>query len=386
MIRLCYIKNGDVVGELKSIELQRESINGGPNYYVYSTANIYPDKINILYLSLATKERTYTKKNCRAITFKYPIKKKGFLKHIKTIIPLCRIIFEVFKWNPNHIICAAMPWSFVIYIVSKMINANLIVSVHTDLESKRLIVRMCMRFLLTKTDYIICHGPFLFNQVKRITKDGKNIVEYNCSCEDIIRFRGGHSRLFEKLRGRKVFTFVGRMEILKGVIDLYKAFLPLLRRQSHLLLCFVGSGSECAGIKRLAIEDGISDQVELFGKLEREQVAEVLRATWAAVMPTRKELSEGRCMAAMEALAMGVPVIVPDFGTFRYLVQHQKTGLLFEPDSIHSLRIQIEKILEPCIRKRLVDTIKKEKLFSSTNCSYSEAVQQCVVKINNYPK
>lgn len=51
-------------------------------------------------------------------------------------------------------------------------------------------------------------------------------------------------------------------------------------------------------------------------------------------------------MAAMEALVAGRPVIAPGCGPFPYLVQHEKNGLLYEPDSVVSLRECLARVVE----------------------------------------
>ena len=56
------------------------------------------------------------------------------------------------------------------------------------------------------------------------------------------------------------------------------------------------------------------------------------------VTPTQSQFPEGRCMATMEGLVMGVPVIAPNFGPFPFLVKHGENGLLFEPDSSHDIQ------------------------------------------------
>ena len=51
-------------------------------------------------------------------------------------------------------------------------------------------------------------------------------------------------------------------------------------------------------------------------------------------------------MAAMEGLIMGKPVIAPNFGPFPYLVEHERSGLLYKADSVEDLGRQISRALD----------------------------------------
>ena len=78
-----------------------------------------------------------------------------------------------------------------------------------------------------------------------------------------------------------------------------------------------------------------------------------MRACSTVVTPTPRA-DEGRCMAAMEAIAVGIPVIAPDAGPFPYVVRHEDNGLLYATDSVASLQTALARLLgEPGLRARL---------------------------------
>jgi glycosyltransferase involved in cell wall biosynthesis len=57
-------------------------------------------------------------------------------------------------------------------------------------------------------------------------------------------------------------------------------------------------------------------------------------------MPSR---SEGQCIAALEALACGRPVVAANLGGFSDYIIDGFNGILFEPESTESLAFAIEK-------------------------------------------
>ena len=75
-------------------------------------------------------------------------------------------------------------------------------------------------------------------------------------------------------------------------------------------------------------------EVIFLGYLEREKLLGVIRASTVLICPTKGQFGEGRSLAAMEGLVVGIPIVAPDFGPFPYLISHEQNGLLFKTDSI----------------------------------------------------
>ena len=78
--------------------------------------------------------------------------------------------------------------------------------------------------------------------------------------------------------------------------------------------------------------------------MPHENLADLICESTVVVTPTQSQFPEGRCMATMEGLVMGIPVIAPDFGPFPYLVKHNVNGLLYKPDSVNDLQNKLFKI------------------------------------------
>ena len=83
-------------------------------------------------------------------------------------------------------------------------------------------------------------------------------------------------------------------------------------------------------------------------------------------------------MAAMEGLAMGVPVVAPDAGPFPYLVRDGENGLLFEQDSVDSLVAALRRLLnDEALRERFSSTaLRERKALLKPELRFAEAVDQ----------
>jgi glycosyltransferase involved in cell wall biosynthesis len=85
-------------------------------------------------------------------------------------------------------------------------------------------------------------------------------------------------------------------------------------------------------------------------------------------------------MTAMEAFAVGVPVIAPDFGPFPYLVQHEQNGLLYTTDIVQSLSDAMLLMLSDTeLKSRLTQGAKTTGMaLASANQSFHTVLQKAL--------
>jgi glycosyltransferase involved in cell wall biosynthesis len=139
------------------------------------------------------------------------------------------------------------------------------------------------------------------------------------------------------------FLFVGRLEKLKGLQDMF----PLLRDMPRARLRIVGTGDYESELRRLA--SGLGN-VEFLGQVHPARVAELYREALAVVVPSL--CYEVFPLAVVEALAHGVPVIARRIGALTEVVEESGGGLLFETPA--ECRAAMEQLLaSPELRAEL---------------------------------
>jgi len=143
--------------------------------------------------------------------------------------------------------------------------------------------------------------------------------------------------------GEPYFLFVGRLEKLKGLQDLF----PLLREFPKARLRIAGTGNYEQELRRLAA--GLRN-VEFLGQVHPSRVTELYRDALAVLVPSL--CYEVFPLAPVEAMAHGVPVIARRIGALTEVVEESGGGILFMTPA--ECRAAMEKLLNaPGLRAEL---------------------------------
>ena len=146
---------------------------------------------------------------------------------------------------------------------------------------------------------------------------------------------------------------MGRIEENKGIFDLLNAARMFLHQNSNVRLVYAGDGGQLRRLRNEIDSMKLSMSVFTLGRISRQMVASLIAKSWVLIVPTQKRLSEGRCMSAVEALSLGVPIIVPKYGFFEYIVKNYVNGLFFKADNISDLAKKIQIIKDESLRQSL---------------------------------
>jgi glycosyltransferase involved in cell wall biosynthesis len=154
--------------------------------------------------------------------------------------------------------------------------------------------------------------------------------------------------------------FVGSIIEGKNPLGLLKACAPFL--QANRCTLALAGQLDRAGEYREAFQHEVKSlpNIEYLGFLERDKLAAEFAKASALVLPT----FEDNCpMVVLEAMAAGLPVAASRLGGLPDLVDHQITGLLFDPENLENMRECIEFcISNPEFRKMAGESGKKMAL------------------------
>lgn len=122
--------------------------------------------------------------------------------------------------------------------------------------------------------------------------------------------------------GERLLVHVSNFRAVKRVEDVVGMFL-LLRQRMPARLLLIGDGPERQRIETICRQEGASDAIHFLGKMTRPE--EVMASCDLFVLSSETE-SFG--LAALEAMACGVPVVSTNTGGLPEVVAHGESGLL----------------------------------------------------------
>lgn len=164
--------------------------------------------------------------------------------------------------------------------------------------------------------------------------------------KDVIRIPNGiHVHAFKEARNayQKIparVLFVGRLEPMKGVEGILRAFAQVTFHDARLRI--VGDGSQRTTLEALAQSLGISEKVMFTGRISADHIyKEYAEAEIFIGLP----LSEAFGNVFIEAQAGGCAVISTMVGGIGDIVSHERTGLLVAPNDLEASSLALERLL-----------------------------------------
>ena len=135
--------------------------------------------------------------------------------------------------------------------------------------------------------------------------------------------------------------FLGRLDYEKHIHNLLKAA-ALLPKALNVKVEIVGDGGEREYLEKLAVDLGISNNVEFRGHISDKELAAAYERATLFAMPSIAELQS---IATMEAMASGRPVVAADAMALPHLVHDGDNGYLFPPDDVEAFADRLLRVL-----------------------------------------
>ncbi len=170
--------------------------------------------------------------------------------------------------------------------------------------------------------------------------------------------------------GTFTIGYLARISPEKGLLDLADAFATLrqagrdceLRAAGYLP---PGERSYLKDIRRRLNDNGVDDRFEYIGEVDRTGKQDFLRSLHCLSVPAR--FPEPKGLYVLEALAMGVPAVLPRRGSFPELAEATGGCLLYDPSGPDSLADAIGTLMDDPDRRAELGTRGREAVRKSFN-------------------
>ncbi|MEK9181011.1 MAG: glycosyltransferase family 4 protein [Patescibacteria group bacterium] len=147
-----------------------------------------------------------------------------------------------------------------------------------------------------------------------------------------------------------VIGYLGRLTKEKGVDVLLKTIATIDNPA-----VIAGAGPEEQALKKLAEKLDLDDRVKFLGEISNKR--DFFSQINCLVVPSVEAESFG--LVIIEAMTAGVPVIASRIGATGEIIEHKKTGLLFEPGNVEELAKKIKFLRDnPTARTEVVKLAK----------------------------
>lgn len=179
-------------------------------------------------------------------------------------------------------------------------------------------------------------------------------------------------------------VFFGRLSKTKGVDILVEA-LHSMENSNVPETWIIGRGEMKVWLQNKVAEYGLSEKVIFKPWMTHEELGEVLSQAKITVLPS---LEENYSLAVLSSMCVGTPTISTNVGGTPEIIQHDKNGMLVEPDDPLSLASAIlELISHPEKRERLGQSgakLIRENLTWGHACEkFEQLYQQALDQASN---
>jgi len=141
-----------------------------------------------------------------------------------------------------------------------------------------------------------------------------------------------------------ILLYHGRVDRRKGTLDLIEAFAELSKEiETKPQLIYSGIGPDLEAVKTRVEELDLTENVQLLGYSDYENVPEIYRRADVFVSPT---YAEGFSNTILEAMASGLPIVSTRAVGVIDCLRDGENGLLVEPGDIAELKCALREILD----------------------------------------
>jgi glycogen synthase len=151
-----------------------------------------------------------------------------------------------------------------------------------------------------------------------------------------------------------VFGFFGSLYRYEGVAWLIRALSELYSRGSRFKMLIIGSGEDQGAIDQAIRECGAGGYVRTLARVSHDEIRRYYSVVDVMVFPRLSvRLTElVTPLKPLEAMSLQKAVLASSVGGHRELVEHDRTGLLFQPEDIADFCHQAERLMGSAVLRR----------------------------------
>jgi glycosyltransferase involved in cell wall biosynthesis len=212
------------------------------------------------------------------------------------------------------------------------------------------------RLLATPTSIIICTSPDELEHIHTlgVPREKLRLIYYGIELPPET-----NSALIRASNGLQsdaiIVGFVGRLSAQKNPEMLVRAFAQAARDIPKARLAIIGIGELETPLKQLANSIGIADRIDWLGYRIGYHT---MPAFDILAVPSRYDTGP---IVMMEAMALGIPIVITNVGCVRYVMNHEENGFVVEPNDADGFANSLRSLLSSAETRKRLATAASEK-------------------------
>jgi PEP-CTERM/exosortase A-associated glycosyltransferase len=253
------------------------------------------------------------------------------------------------------------------------------------------LTRAMETYALRRADAVttICEGLRSDIVARGIPQHKVTVIPNAVSIEDFNTGEASEPKLVSALGldGKTVLGFVGSFYAYEGLNVLLQALPTILHQDPDIRLLLVGGGPEEQKLKALAVQLSIQDKVIFTGRVPHAKVQRYYNLIDVLVYPRLKMRLTDLVtpLKPLEAMAQGRLLVASDVGGHLELIQHDRTGILFEAGNARALAGKIMGLLKApgrwaALRQEARRFVEKERNWRRSVARYQDIYGHILAK------
>ena len=308
----------------------------------------------------------------------------GFFMQIKKLGRLLKFsvsVYKIAKEEDVDILHAHAMFfcAFPAKIASFLLNKPMLYEVRSLWEERYKGVNRFLDIIFGSITFVETFAMFLSNEVIAINKTLRLELKSRFLLKNqkihIIENAVNLERISIKKAERKVkvFAYIGTISPIEGLDLLIKAFIILHEEGLENKLFLYGNGVMLPELKKLAID---CDFIEFKGRFSQDQISDVYSEVDIIVNPRKKTFLTDSVtpLKPLEAMGYKKLIMASNIGGMREIIENGKTGILFNSDSIQSIKSEIYSVLNmkdySCIVENASSYIESHRSWRANAINY----------------
>lgn len=243
--------------------------------------------------------------------------------------------------------------------LAKRNNIPIVVTEHSSgvlMKNVNAKERSFIKETINKAEKIICVSPALRKSILDLTGTKKEVLVIPNIVSPLFSFISASNQ-------KEGFTFVSVATLNEGKRNelTIQAFCDAFRNMPNVKLNIIGDGPLMKKIQKLIIDLKMEKQIQLYGRLSREQTADIVKRSDAFVLASAYETFG---IVYIEAMACGKPVLGTRNGGAEYII-NASNGMLVDVDNVEQLSEAMKYIYDH------IGNFDRKEIASDCLASYS---------------